>query len=184
MNTFHFWAIVPEIPKIQSIYTTKGIKVKRNTTKELADSPLLGYTYLMQYKIPLQIENEDTIVAGLSLRQLAIMWVWGGAAYGIFRLLEPRTWPQVAAIFAVPIAVIGIIIALVKIAEMTFLPAILNFFRLGLNSKERQWSLWTDSYTEMEIGYVMKHRKKTEQKANVSIESKMSDEVSVKIDKL
>jgi hypothetical protein len=36
----------------------------------------------------------------------------------------------------------------------------------------------------MEIGYVIKPGEKTEQKANVSIESKMSDEVSVKIDKL
>ena len=79
---------------------------------------------------------------------------------------------------------IGVIIALVKIAEMTFLPAILNFFRLGLNSKERKWSLGTDSYTEMEIGYVMKPGEKTEQKANASIESKMSDELNTKIDKL
>lgn len=36
----------------------------------------LGYTKLMQYKIPLQIENEDVIVAGLSLRQLVILMVW------------------------------------------------------------------------------------------------------------
>lgn len=42
----------------------------------LAVSKRLGYTNLMQYKIPLQIENEDVIVAGLSLRQLAIMMIW------------------------------------------------------------------------------------------------------------
>lgn len=30
----------------------------------------------MQYKIPLQIENEDTIVAGLSIRQLVVMMMW------------------------------------------------------------------------------------------------------------
>ena len=39
----------------------------------------------MQYKIPLQIENEDIIVAGLSLRQLIIMMVWGGLAYTVFK---------------------------------------------------------------------------------------------------
>ena len=68
-----------------TIYTMKNIKVKRNTAKYLADSYLLRYTYevhssnsqrFMQYKIPIQIENEDTIVAGLSLRQLAIMMLW------------------------------------------------------------------------------------------------------------
>ena len=41
----------------------------------LAVFKCLGYTHLMQYKIPLQIENEDVIVAGLSLRQLAIIMI-------------------------------------------------------------------------------------------------------------
>jgi hypothetical protein len=54
----------------------KHKKVKRNHDKELAVLSPLGYTYLMQYKIPIQIENEDTIVAGLSLRQLTIMMIW------------------------------------------------------------------------------------------------------------
>jgi hypothetical protein len=32
----------------------------------------------MQYKIPVQIENEDTIFLGLSLRQLGIIMGFGG----------------------------------------------------------------------------------------------------------
>lgn len=70
------------IMKNCTIYTMKDIKVKRNQNKELADSEVLGYTNgniphkNMQYKIPIQIENEDTIVAGLSIRQLVIMMVW------------------------------------------------------------------------------------------------------------
>jgi cytochrome c-type biogenesis protein CcmH/NrfF len=94
----------------------------------------------MQYKIPLQIENEDVIVAGLSMRQIIIMMVWGGLAYTIFKTLEPRIGPDVALIFAIPILVVGIIIALLKIYEMTFMPFILNMFRLTLNTKERIWS--------------------------------------------
>lgn len=162
----------------------KGIKVKRIPAKHLADEGILGYTYPMQYKIPIQIENEDTIVAGLSLRQLVIMMIWGGVAYGIFRALEPNLGPQIALIFALPIAVIGIIIALVKIAEMTFLPAALNFFRLGLNAKERKWSIGTDSYSELEIGYVMRPGEKSTAQSNATIDSKMSDEASLNIGKL
>jgi hypothetical protein len=30
----------------------------------------------MQYKIPVQIENEDPIVLWLSIRQLAIIFIW------------------------------------------------------------------------------------------------------------
>lgn len=42
----------------------------------------------MQYKIPLQIENEDEIFLGLSLRQIAIIGGFGGVAYGIFHILQ------------------------------------------------------------------------------------------------
>lgn len=168
----------------------KDIKVKRNQNKELADSEVLGYTNgdipykNMQYKIPIQIENEDTIVAGLSIRQLIIMMVWWGAAYGIFQSLEPKVWPEVALIPAVIIAVIGIIIALIKISEMTFLPAILSFFRLALNSKLRTWSIGTDSYDDLEIGYVTMPRDTTEHKSNKTLESKMNNEATENILKL
>jgi PrgI family protein len=138
----------------------------------------------MQYKIPLQIENEDTIVAGLSIRQLVVMMIWGGVGYAIFRALEGSLGPKGALIFAIPPIIIGIIIALVKIAEMTFLPAILNYFRLELNDKQRMWSLGTDSFSDMEIGYVTLPNEQKDNKNNASMESKMNDEVSTKIGKL
>ena len=45
----------------------------------------------MQYKIPVQIENEDPIFLGLSLRQLMILMVGFSFAYLIFTSLEPNT---------------------------------------------------------------------------------------------
>ena len=138
----------------------------------------------MQYKIPIQIENEDTIVAWLSIRQLIIMMVWWGIAYGVFKALEPNLGPKIALIFASPIAGIGIVIALIKIAEMTFLPAALNFFRLWLNSKQRMWSIGTDGFSDMEIGYVSIPSQKADAAWNVTLESKMNDEASNKIGKL
>lgn len=110
----------------------------------------------MQYKIPVQIENEDVIVAGLSMRQIFIMMVWAGLGYTVFKNLEPKLWADMAAIFAIPLIVIGIIVALVRISEMTFLPVVLNMLRLSLNVKERVWSKWTDSFPEIEVGYVIK----------------------------
>lgn len=59
----------------------------------------------MQYKIPLQIENEDTIVLGLSLRQLGIMMAFGGVAYSLFKFLEP----QIGNIALVPSGIIAIV---------------------------------------------------------------------------
>lgn len=133
----------------------------------------------MQYKIPLQIENEDPIVLGLSLRQLTIMMIWAGLAYVVFKTLDPQIGSQAALIFAVPFALIGVVIALIRIAEMTFLPFVLNFFRLRLNSRERQWSMGCDSYPEIEIGYVMHTTEKAKAESNKSLDSILHEDEKI-----
>lgn len=138
----------------------------------------------MQYKIPLQIENEDIIVAWLSLRQLIIMMVWGGLGYTVFKNMEPKVGGTIAAMLAAPLVLIGITVALTKIYEMTFLPAVLNYIRLSLNAKSRTWSVWTDSFSDLEVGYVILPSQEKELKQNVSMESKMNEEISEKINKL
>ncbi len=66
-----------------------------------------------------------------------------------------------AIVFVIPLVVIGIIIALVKVSEMTFLPLILNIVRLNLNAKKRLWSQGTDSYEPFDIGVIkVKQEKK------------------------
>lgn len=109
----------------------------------------------MQYKIPLQIENEDEIVLWLSLRQIVIIAVYGGIAYTIFDKSRNSIWDTMALVLAIPVAVIGIVIALMRIYEMTFLPTVLNYLRLSLNGQQRQWSQWTDSYSDLDIGYLV-----------------------------
>ena len=60
----------------------------------------------MQYKIPVQIENEDPIVLGLSMRQLAICIVFLGIAYSLFTSLERSVGAEVAMIPSIFIALI------------------------------------------------------------------------------
>jgi hypothetical protein len=67
---------------------------------------------------------------------------------------------------------------------MTFLPAILNLFRLHLNAKLRGWAIWTDSFSDLEIGYITPSWQTKEMKKNESLESKMNDELSSNIGKL
>lgn len=87
----------------------------------------------MQYKIPVQIENEDTIFLGLSIRQLSIIMIGGGIAYSIFKKLEPAVGTEAALIPSIIIAGIAVVVALFKNSEMTFLPFFLNFVRMQLN---------------------------------------------------
>lgn len=108
----------------------------------------------MQYKIPVQVENEDKIFLNLSLRQLAILMVWLWIAYYLFKNLEKNLWWTVAVFPSWVIAFITIWIALFRNSEMTFLPFMLNLIRLKLNVWTRVWSKWTTSYSKMEIWYV------------------------------
>lgn len=113
----------------------------------------------MQYKIPIQIENEDTIIFDLSLRQMGIIIVWVILAFGLFNKFQ-GTIPN-TPLFIICVVIIGIcfVIAKFRTHEMTFLPFMLNLARYkingnGDNGQGRMWIRGVDSYSPLEIGYV------------------------------
>lgn len=114
----------------------------------------------MQYKIPVQIENDDPIVLWLSLKQLVILMVWWAISYWIFNSLVLSTSQEVALIPAVIIFLITLFIALFKQYEMTFLPFILAFLRFNINFKERYWTKAVDSFSPLEIWIIINNAKK------------------------
>lgn len=108
----------------------------------------------MQYKIPVQIENEDPIFLGLWLRQLMIIMIGGWWAFSLFDNLQTNLWPEIASIPAVIIFLIALLIAVFKHSEMTFIPFFMALLRLTINPKQRSWWRWVDSYQPLDIGYV------------------------------
>ena len=94
----------------------------------------------MQYKIPVQIENEDPIVLWLSIRQLVIIMIWWWIWYSLFTSLAPSLWAEIAAIPWLIIATIAVTIAIFKYSEMTFIPFILSFIRFKTNMEEIKWN--------------------------------------------
>ena len=110
--------------------------------------------------------------------------IWGGIGYGIFKYAEPRVGSTFALWFGGPFVLIGFLIAILKVSEMTFLPATLNFLRLSLNAKSRIWSQGTDSYSEMDVGYIMPTNAQKEIKSNKSYEQVKNDEFQNSIGKL
>ena len=108
----------------------------------------------MRYKIPVQIENEDTIVFGLSLRQLIIIAVGGGFGYSLFKTLSSSVDPTIALVFASPIFITTLGVALFRKSEMTFLPFVLNYLRLKLSPVSCMLQSSTESFSAIEIGYV------------------------------
>ncbi|MGE4443659.1 MAG: PrgI family protein [Candidatus Altimarinota bacterium] len=116
----------------------------------------------MQYKIPVQIENEDPILLGLSLKQLGIIMGGFGIAYGLFKSLEPSTGAEIAAIPAIFIVAVTLFVALFKQYEMTFLPFILAILRFNINFKERSWKSGIDSFSALDIGIIVQSDTKKE----------------------
>ena len=125
----------------------------------------------MQYKIPVQIENEDPIIFWLSLRQLTIMIIWWAIAYSVFKSLVSSVWAEVAAIPSIIIAWIAFMIAVFKHSEMTFVPFVLNILRYNTNGKERVWVKWVDSFQPIDIWFT------------TNLDEKKDDEIDFK-DKL
>lgn len=105
----------------------------------------------MQYKIPVQIENEDPILLGLSLRQLTIVMIGGWIGYSISKSLMNSLPIEIAAIPWVLLFAIALMIAKFKIAEMSFMQFILSFVRLKSNMEKRSWQQNIDSYSPLEI---------------------------------
>ena len=132
-------------------------KFKYNQPYFLAYSPknnVFWYNGLMQYKIPVQIENEDPIFLGLSLRQLAII-MWGfWLAYGIFQSLAPNVWAEIAFIPSWVIALITVLVAVFKIHEMTFVPFVLAFIRFNIFPRLRLWDNTVDSFQAIDIWFL------------------------------
>lgn len=138
----------------------------------------------MQYKIPVQIENEDPIIAWLSLRQLLILLVGFWIAYSIFTSLAPAIWNQIAAAPAILIAILAAIIALFKNHEMTFIPFLLSLLRLNINEKKRKWSKGVDSFQRIDIWYITSYQEKKEEKIDFKNKIDKINELDDKINKI
>jgi len=135
----------------------------------------------MQYKIPVQIENDDPIFLWLSLKQLIILMIGWAISYMLFKSLAPTMSWEIAAIPAIFIFMITLMIVLFKHSEMTFIPFILNLIRLNLNNEPKIWSKWVDSFEPIEIWYITKNAEK--KKTNIDTTSKI-DKIEAMKEKL
>lgn len=71
----------------------------------------------MQYKIPVQIENEDKIFLNLSLRQIGIIVVMSSIGYSLFKALAPNIGEYAAMFPSGFIVLVGVFVALLSIPK-------------------------------------------------------------------
>lgn len=135
----------------------------------------------MQYKIPVQIENEDPIILWLSLRQLIILMIGGAIAYQAFLWIWESLWQELALLVAIFIFGFTLLVALFKHSWMTFIPFILAFLRYKGTWTERRWEKWVDSFQPIDIWFVALENQKQEKQ--IDFKSKL-DKINHLEDKL
>lgn len=92
----------------------------------------------MQFKIPQNVQQEDKIVGPLTLKQLIIVAVGGGASYFVYISLSKLYVLQVWLPFTAIPALLTLAVAFLKINGIPFLKfSLLEFERLLKPSKRR-----------------------------------------------
>jgi hypothetical protein len=93
----------------------------------------------MQFKVPQDVQREDTIIGPITLKQMIIIGVGGGIAYAIYVSLAKtyymEIWlPPVAIILALTAA-----FAFLKVYNMTFEKFVMRFFEYNMLARKRIW---------------------------------------------
>lgn len=92
----------------------------------------------MQFKVPQNVQIEDKILPFITLRQLIILGVGGGFAYGIYLLLEQQSteiwFPPVAILVILTLAV-----AFVQIRGVPFTKFLLLALERYLIGSKKMW---------------------------------------------
>jgi len=138
----------------------------------------------MQYKIPVQIENEDPIFLWLWLKQLAVIMIGWGIWFTLFDNLQYSIWKEIAAIPSILIFLISVLIAVFKHSEMTFIPFFLSILRNSINPSERRWDKGIDSFQPLDIWYIKKSWKIEQWKVDFKSKFDKLNDLEDKINKL
>lgn len=93
----------------------------------------------MQFKIPQNVDIEDKIVAFISFRQLFILLGGGGIAYVVYSATVGRVPPYAYIIPMVIIIVFTVLIAFLKMDNLTFVRMVLLFLERLINPSQRVW---------------------------------------------
>ncbi len=120
----------------------------------------------MQFKVPQDVQREDTIIGPLTLRHMGILMVGGGIAYALYLSLSKTYFIE---IWLPPVAIISVLtlaFAFLKIHDLPFHQYILHYLEFALLGKKRFWiqGSGTPFISPFEITKPNKKGKKTENK--------------------
>lgn len=93
----------------------------------------------MQYKVPQDVQREDTIIGPLTFKQMIILGVGGGIAYAIYAQLSATYLIQVWLPPVLIISVITLAFAFLKVHDLRFYEFLMHFIEYHLLARQRIW---------------------------------------------
>lgn len=99
----------------------------------------------MQFKVPQDVQREDTIIGPLTLKQMIILGVGGGLAYAIYVSLAKAYYIE---IWLPPVAIISILtlaFTFLKIHSLPFHEFLMNLIEYKMLTQKRYWIQGTGS---------------------------------------
>ncbi|MFA6917967.1 MAG: PrgI family protein [Candidatus Gracilibacteria bacterium] len=93
----------------------------------------------MQFKVPQDVQREDTIIGPITLRQLIILGIGGGITYAIYVSLAKTYYTEV---WLPPVAIVGgftLAFAFLKVHELPFYLFLMYLLEYNLLPKKRIW---------------------------------------------
>lgn len=93
----------------------------------------------MQYKVPQDVQREDTIVGPLTLKQLIILAAGGGIAYALYIQLSAIYFMQIWLPPVILVSAITLAVAFLKIHSLPFYEYIMHLVEYLLLAKKRIW---------------------------------------------
>ncbi|MCX6809184.1 MAG: PrgI family protein [Candidatus Berkelbacteria bacterium] len=95
----------------------------------------------MQYKVPQNIDMEDKIIGPFTMKQFVYLLIPGGIIYGWYSELAQNydNFMVEFLVVAIPVGIIGVCFALVKINDRPFEFFALSLIRFMISPKQRKW---------------------------------------------
>lgn len=93
----------------------------------------------MQYKVPQDVQREDTIIGPVTLKQMGILGAGGAVAYVLYVSLVKAYFWQVWLPPVVIVAGITLAFAFLKIHSLPFHKFLMNFIEYQILPRQRIW---------------------------------------------
>jgi hypothetical protein len=93
----------------------------------------------MQYKVPQDVQREDTIVGPLTFKQMIILAVGGGIAYALYIQLSVIYFVQIWLPPVLIVSAFTLALAFLKIHNLLFYEFLMHLIEFNLLAKKRFW---------------------------------------------